>query len=553
MSDYEKIEQSYQQWREEVFGKSIARFPERLPRFSTISDLEVGELGAPQDFDNREQLGFPGEEPYTRGVYPTMYRGRLWTMRQFAGFGTPENTNQRYHYLLKQGTTGLSVAFHYPTLMGYDSDHERSRGEVGKCGVAIDSLRDMEVLFDGIDLEKITTSMTINGPAAILLMMYATVAEKQGADVKKISGTIQNDILKEYIAQKSWIYPPRQSMRIITDIFGYCIDEIPRWNTISISGYHIREAGSTAAQELAFTLADGLGYVQAGVEAGLNVDDFAPRLSYFFNAHSDFFEEIAKFRAARRIYAREMKKRFGAKKAASLSCRFHTQTAGCSLTAQQPYNNVIRTAVQALSAVIGGTQSLHTNSLDETLALPTEEAVTIALRTQQIIAHESGVAEVIDPFAGSYFVEQLTDRLEAEAMAYIEKIDELGGIIPAIEQGYPQMEIADAAYHYQKQVEAGEKTIIGINKFKVEEEPPIPLLKIDPEVERLQVENLHKVREKRNNTLVDQRLAELKSAAEGSDNLIPFIKRAVEEYATQGEICDALRDVFGEYQDPAYI
>jgi methylmalonyl-CoA mutase, N-terminal domain len=553
MSDYDKIEQSYQQWREEVFGKSIARFPERLPRFSTISDLEVGELAAPQDFDYDEKLGFPGEPPYTRGVYPTMYRGRLWTMRQFAGFGTPEDTNQRYHYLLGQGQTGLSVAFHYPTLMGYDSDHERSLGEVGKCGVAIDSLRDMEVLFDGINLEKITTSMTINGPAAILLMMYATVAEKQGADVKKISGTIQNDILKEYIAQKSWIYPPRQSMRIITDVFAHCIDEIPRWNTISISGYHIREAGSTAAQELAFTLADGLGYVQAGVEAGLDVDDFAPRLSFFFNAHSDFFEEIGKFRAARRIWAREMKKRFGAKNPASLSCRFHTQTAGCSLTAQQPYNNVIRTAIQAMSAVIGGTQSLHTNSLDETLALPTEEAVTIALRTQQIIAHESGVAEVIDPFAGSYFVEQMTDRLEEEAMVYIHKIDELGGIIPAIEAGYPQMEIGDAAYHYQQQVETGEKTIIGINKFNVAEEPPIPLLKLDPEVERLQVENLHKVRDKRNNTLVEARLAELKSAAEGTDNLVPFIKRAVEEYVTQGEICDALREVFGEYRDPAYI
>ncbi|MBN2493101.1 MAG: methylmalonyl-CoA mutase family protein [Deltaproteobacteria bacterium] len=542
-------------WTREELERVLSKMPERAPRFSTISDKEIPRLVCPEgdDFDYAAKLGFPGCYPYTRGVQPTMYRGRFWTMRQFAGFGTPEDTNARYRYLLDRGQTGLSVAFHYPTLMGYDSDHPRSLGEVGRCGVAVDSLRDMEVIFDGIPLDKVTTSMTINGPAGILLAMYIVVAEKQGVGADRIGGTIQNDILKEYIAQKSWIFPPRPSMRIITDILAYATEHVPRWNTISISGYHIREAGSTAAQELAFTLADGIGYVQAGVDAGLDPDDFAPRLSFFFNAHSDFFEEVAKYRAARRMWARFMKDRFGARKEASWKLRFHTQTAGCSLTAQQPTNNVARTALQALSAVLGGTQSLHTNSLDETLALPTEEAALVALRTQQIIAEETGVTNTIDPLGGSYFVEWLTDSLEAEAQAYIDKIDELGGIVRAIELGFPQKEIGDAAYRYQQQLERGEKCIVGVNKYVLEDEPPIPILKIEEEVERRQVENLRKVKSERDGDAVQRHLKRIDEAAREGGNLMEQFVDAVRVYCTLGEIIQTLKGVFGEHKDPGML
>ncbi|MBW2699853.1 MAG: methylmalonyl-CoA mutase family protein [Deltaproteobacteria bacterium] len=547
---------SKESWTREDLNKALDRHPERLDRFSTLSDKEIPRLVGPedmQDFNHAEALGLPGRYPYTRGVQPSMYRGRVWTMRQFAGFGTPADTNQRYRYLLGQGQTGLSVAFHYPTLMGLDSDHPRSLGEVGRCGVAVDSLRDMEVIFDGIPLDKVTTSMTINGPAGILLAMYIVVAEKQGVPADKIGGTIQNDILKEYIAQKSWIFPPRPSMRIITDILAYCTAKVPRWNTISISGYHIREAGSTAVQELAFTLADGIGYVQAGMDAGLDVDDFAPRLSYFFNAHGDFFEEIAKYRAARRMWAHLMKERFGAKKEASWKLRFHTQTAGCSLTAQQPMNNVVRTTLQALGAVLGGTQSLHTNSMDETFALPTENSVLVALRTQQIIAEESGVTNTIDPLGGSYFVEWLTDELEAEAQKIIDKIDEMGGIIRAIELGYPQKEIGDASYHYQKQLDRHEKIIVGMNKYIVEEEIPLPLLKIDPEVERRQVANLKEVRAGRDQAAVDKHLAKIEEVARDGGNLMEQFVGAVRVYCTQGEIIDTLKKVFGEHKDPGML
>ncbi|NMB73956.1 MAG: methylmalonyl-CoA mutase family protein [Myxococcales bacterium] len=543
-------------WTREELAKLLAESPERQKRFSSISDQEIPRLCTPDDcgsLDYLEHLGFPGRYPYTRGVQPSMYRGRLWTMRQFAGFGTPEDTNQRYRYLLSQGQTGLSVAFHYPTLMGYDSDHPRSRGEVGKCGVAVDSLRDMEVIFDRIPLDKVTTSMTINGPAGILLAMYIVVAEKQGVTPDRIGGTIQNDILKEYIAQKSWIFPPRPSMRIITDILAYCTRHVPRWNTISISGYHIREAGATAAQELAFTIADGIGYVQAGVDAGLDVDAFAPRLSFFFNAHADFFEEIAKYRAARRLWARIMRERFGARKEASWKLRFHTQTAGCSLTAQQPMNNVVRTTLQALSAVLGGTQSLHTNSMDETLALPTEASVTVALRTQQIIAEESGVTNTIDPLGGSYFVEWLTDEMEKQAQKYIDKIDQMGGIVRAIELGFPQREIGDAAYHYQQQVEKREKIIVGVNKYAMREEIPIPILKIDEEVERRQVENLKEVKRKRDQAAVKKELEKIEKAARSNENLMERFVDAVRVYCTLGEIIGVLRGVFGEHRDPGML
>jgi methylmalonyl-CoA mutase N-terminal domain/subunit len=543
-------------WTRQELETLLERFPERQERFSTISDKEIPRLVLPTDLDDPDypaKLGLPGRFPYTRGVQPTMYRGRLWTMRQFAGFGTPEDTNQRYRFLLAQGQTGLSVAFHYPTLMGYDSDHPRSLGEVGRCGVAVDSLRDMEVIFDGIPLDQVTTSMTINGPAGILLAMYIVVAEKQGVSPDRIGGTIQNDILKEYIAQKSWIFPPRPSMRIITDIMAYCTQHVPRWNTISISGYHIREAGSTAAQELAFTLADGIGYVQAAIDAGLDVDAFAPRLSYFFNAHSDFFEEIAKYRAARRMWARLMRERFGAKDETSWKMRFHSQTAGCSLTAQQPTINVVRTALQALSAVLGGTQSLHTNSLDETLALPTEEAVTVALRTQQIIAEETGVANTIDPLGGSFFIEWLTDQLEAEAQAYIDKIDDLGGIVRAIELGFPQKEIGDAAYHYQQQLERNEKVIVGVNKFVSETEIPIPILKIDPQVERRQVANLQEVKRRRDSAAVVRQLERIEAVAREGGNLMECFVDAVREYVTMGEIIQTLKGVFGEHKDPGML
>jgi methylmalonyl-CoA mutase N-terminal domain/subunit len=479
-----------------------------------------------------------------------MYRGRLWTMRQFAGMGSAEDTNRRFHYLLEHGETGLSTAFDMPTLMGYDSDSPMARGEIGKCGVAIDTLADMEILFDRIPLDQVTTSMTINPPATILLAMYIAVAEKNGVGRDKIGGTIQNDMLKEFIAQKTFMLPPEPSMRIIVDSVEFCTQEVPRWNTISISGYHIREAGSTAVQELAFTLADGIGSVQACIDRGLNVDDFAPRLSFFFNAHIDFFEEIAKYRAARRIWARVMKERFHAKMERSMLLRFHTQTAGCSLTAQQPYNNVVRTAYQALSAVLGGTQSLHTNSLDETMALPTEHAVTIALRTQQIIAEEIGVTNTIDPLGGSYFVEALTHEMERQAMDYINKIDDMGGILKAIEVGYPQHEIADAAYTYQTQVDAGEKVVVGVNKYRMKEELNIDLLHIDPEVERRQLQRLERIKAERDSAKVQACLQAIEDASRGKDNLLPHLIEAVRNYVTLQEICDTWRRVYGRYTDP---
>jgi len=526
---------------------------ERQKRFITVSGREIKRLYRPEDaaLDYENDLGDPGCFPFTRGIHDTMYRGRVWTMRQFAGFGTAEESNRRYKYLLANGQTGLSVAFDLPTIMGYDSDHPRADGEVGKLGVAIDSLADMEILFDGIPLDQVTTSMTINAPAAVLLAMYIAVAEKQGVSQRQISGTIQNDILKEYIAQKSYIFPPKPSMRIITDIFAYCAREVPRWNTISISGYHIREAGSTAVQELAFTLADGFAYVQAGIDAGLDVDEFAPRLSFFFNAHNDIFEEVAKYRAARRIWARVMKNKFKAKNPRSWLLRFHTQTAGCSLTAQQPELNIIRTAYQALAAVLGGTQSLHTNSMDEALALPSEEAVRIALRTQQILAEESGVVNTVDPLGGSYFIEHLTKKMEEEAYAYFDRIDALGGVIPAIEKGFFQREIADAAYDYQRRVQSGETAVIGVNRFATEEQPAIPLLKIDPAVQERQVDRLNRVRSTRDSARVAAALSRLEAAARGTDNLMPHILEAVKCYATLGEIMGTLRGVYGEYVEEA--
>ncbi len=543
-------------WTLEELAKVLEKHPERREKFTTLSDVEMQRVYSPADvgeLDYEKDLGMPGQYPFTRGIQPTMYRGRLWTMRQFAGFGTAKDTNQRYHYLLKNGQTGLSVAFHYPTLMGYDSDSDRSRGEVGKCGVAIDTLQDMETLFSGIPLDRITTSMTINPPASILLSMYLVVAEKQGIAWNKLGGTSQNDILKEYIAQKSWIFPPKPSLRLITDMIAFCTENVPLWNTISISGYHIREAGSTAAQELAFTLADGIGYVQACIDAGMDVDSFAGRLSYFFNSHSDFFEEIAKFRAARRIWARVMRERFGAKNPRSWMCRFHTQTAGCSLTAQQPYNNVVRTTLQALAAVLGGTQSLHTNSLDETLALPTEEAVTIALRTQQIIAEESGVINSIDPLGGSYQVEAMTNRIEQEALEYIRKIDDMGGIIAAIERGYPQQEIADAAFKYQRQLEKHEKEVVGVTKYNTDDDPGIPTLYIEEETERAQVAALQSIKQGRDPETVRRHIEKLKQVAATDENTMPHIINAVRDYVSLQEICDAFRSVFGEYRDPAYI
>lgn len=550
------LQKNLDKWNKETLEPTLAKRPERKENFTTLSDHDINRLYTPldiEDLDYQKDLGNPGEYPFTRGIHSTMYRGRLWTMRQFAGFGTAKDSNERYHYLLKQGQTGLSVAFHMPTIMGYDSDHDRSRGEVGKVGVSIDTLADMETLFDGIPLDQVTTSMTINAPASILWAMYLVVAEKQGVSWDKVGGTTQNDILKEYIAQKSWIYPPRPSMRLIVDMMEFAKDNVPRWNTISISGYHIREAGSTAAQELGFTLADGIGYVQHGVDRGMDVDEFAPRLSFFFNSHSDFFEEIAKFRAARRIWARTMKERFGAKSDKSMMCRFHTQTAGCSLTAQQPYNNVIRTTLQGMSAVLGGTQSLHTNSLDETLSLPTEEAVTLALRTQQIIAEESGIPATIDPFAGSYFVEKLTNEIEAKALEYIENIDKMGGIIEAIEKGYPQQEIGNSSYKYQRQVEEGDKTVVGVNKYVDESEQDVPILTISDEVEKIQIENVQSVKAKRDQARVNNALENLKQAAKGTDNVMPFIIDAVREYASLGEICDVFRECFGEYHDPKWL
>lgn len=539
-------------WKKEKYSKSFKSCAHEKRFFTTISGKKIKELYTPADldgFDVERELGFPGDYPYTRGIHPTMYRGRLWTMRQFSGFGTVEDSNRRYKYLLSHGQTGLSVAFHLPTLMGIDSDHPLARGEIGKCGVAVDSLADMEILFDGIPLDKVSTSMTINPPAAVLWAMYIAVAEKQGVSPKLISGTIQNDILKEYIAQKTFIFPPKPSMKLIVDTFEYGFKKVPRWNTISISGYHIREAGSTAAQELAFTLRDGIEYVEWALERGLKIDEFAPRLSFFFNAHNDFFEEIAKFRAARKIWAEVMKQRFGAKNQRSWWLRFHTQTSGVSLMAQQPYNNIVRVAIQALAAVMGGTQSLHTNSLDEPFALPSEDAVTIALRTQQIIAYESGVANCIDPLGGSYFVEKLTKEMEEEAKDYIKKIDDMGGMVKAIELGFPQREIADSAYDYQKAVEKKEKIIVGVNEFQMEHEP-IPILQIDESVAKQQLARLKDVKKTRNEALVQKNLMDLKKAAEDGQNLMSFILDCVRSYATLGEIINALKEVYGEYLEP---
>ncbi|MEO8432439.1 MAG: methylmalonyl-CoA mutase family protein [Acidobacteriota bacterium] len=539
---------------EEAAARSFEGRPARKSDFTTVSGAPVDPLAGPDTlagFDPERDLGWPGEFPYTRGVQPTMYRGRLWTMRQFAGFGTAKQTNERFHYLLSHGQTGLSTAFHLPTLYGYDSDHEMSRGEVGKCGVAVDSLRDMEVLFDGIDLGKVTTSMTINSTAPIALAMYLAVAEKHGTPWEKVGGTLQNDILKEYIAQKEYIFPPRPSMRLVTDQFSFCAKHVPRWNTISISGYHIREAGSTALQELAFTLRDGVEYVQYGIEAGLAVDEFAPRLSFFFNSHNDFFEEIAKFRAARRIWAKTMKERFGAKDPRSWMCRFHTQTAGCSLTAQQPYNNVVRTALQALAGVLGGTNSLHTNSLDEVLALPTDFAVKLALRTQQVIAHESGVANTIDPLGGSYFVEELTTNMERGCFDYFRRIDALGGMVEAIEAGFPQREIMDAAYAYQRAVDAKEKIVVGVNDFIEENEEPIETLYIDDAVEGQQKLAVAELRRTRDGKAVSSALATLRQACADGRNVMPPLVEAVKTYATVGEISDVMRDVFATYEEPA--
>src|SRR5512133_3905967 len=548
------IQERKEKWKA-VVAKNIARSPERKPQFLTSSTIEMERCFTP-GFDYPgydEQLGFPGEYPYTRGVQPTMYRGRFWTMRQYAGFGTAKESNERYKYLLQAGQTGLSVAFDLPTQMGYDSDAAMSQGEVGKVGVAIDSLADMEILFNGIPMDTVSTSMTINSTAAILLCMYIAVAEKQGVSADKISGTIQNDILKEYMARGTYIYPPKESMRIITDIFAYCKDHVPKWNTISISGYHIREAGSSAVQEVAFSLADGIAYVEAAIKAGLDVDEFAPRLAFFFNAHNNLFEEVAKFRAARRMWARIMRDRFQAKDPRSQMLRFHTQTAGCTLTAQQPDNNIMRVTMQALAAVLGGTQSLHTNSRDEALALPTEESVRIALRTQQVLAYESGVADSIDPLAGSFLVESLTDQIERDALEYINKIDQLGGAVEAISRGFQQKEIQDSAYAYQKSIEKNELIIVGVNKFTVQEPPPTGLLKVKEEVEISQKKSLGEMKAGRDAAEVKAALAALESAAKGTDNLMPHILVAVKTYATLGEIADVFRGVFGKHTETVVL
>jgi len=524
---------------------------ERPEAFKTMSGVKIDPLYTPEDLNNNynDEIGYPGEYPYTRGVYPTMYRGRFWTMRQYAGFGDAKQSNERYKYLLENGQTGLSVAFDLPTQIGYDSNNPICDGEIGKVGVAIDSLEDMEVLFDQIPLDKVSTSMTINAPASVLLAMYMVVAEKQGVSSDKLTGTIQNDILKEYIARGTYIFPPKASMRLVTDTFEYCSKNIPKWNTISISGYHIREAGSTAAQEIGFTLADGIAYTEAALKAGMGIDAFAGRLSFFFNAHNNLFEEVAKFRAARRLWAKIMAERFGAKKAKSLMLRFHTQTGGSTLTAQQPDNNIVRVAIQALSAVLGGTQSLHTNSKEEALALPAEESVRIALRTQQVIAYESGVTQTIDPLAGSYFVEALTDKLEAEAQAYIEKIDELGGMSTAIEQGYVQREIQREAYRTQKEIENNECVIVGLNKFSIKEDAPKNLLRVERRIQQEQIKRIEDLKSRRDNSEVKKSLEELKIACQGNDSLMPYIVASVRVYATLGEICNVMRDIFGEYKE----
>ena len=546
-----------ERWREETLEPTLKKMPERMKEFTTVSLAPIERLYTPSDvagIDFETEIGFPGEYPYTRGIHATGHRGRLWTMRQFAGFGSAFDTNKRFKYLLEHGQTGLSTAFDLPTLMGLDSDSPLSEGEVGKCGVAVSSLADMEVLFDGIPLEKVSTSMTINAPASMLLAMYLVVAEKQGADWRKISGTLQNDILKEFIAQKEWIYPPRPSMQLVIDTFKFCTDEVPRFNYVSVSGYHIREAGSTAVQELAFTLRDGIEYVQWAVDAGMDVDSFTPRLSFFFNAHNDFFEEIAKYRAARRIWARVMRERFGAKDPRSWQLRFHTQTAGVTLTAQQPYNNVARVAIQALAGVLGGTQSLHTNSLDETLALPSEHAATIALRTQQIIAHETGVTNTVDPLAGSYFVEKLTFEMEAAALDYIRKIDEMGGMVAAIDHGYPQREIQDSAYEFQKAVERDEKIIVGLNAFTEvpEDNPEPPVLIINDATGNLQKQRLADLRATRDTDRVIATLEALANGAAEGSNTMPLLIDCVRAYCTLGEMCDTLKEVYGEYQEPIF-
>ncbi len=542
---------SEKKWKEDIKNSS-----QRNYSFKSASGEDVDLLYYPEDNENNylDKLNFPGQFPYTRGIHPNLYRGKLWTMRQFAGFGTPAETNQRFKHLLEQGQTGLSVAFDMPTLMGYDADHPLSEGEVGMCGVAISSLIDMEILFDGIDLSKISVSMTINGPAVILFAFYVAVAQNQGVDISKLNGTLQNDILKEFIAQKEWIYPPVESMRIIMDMIQYCTKEMPKYNTISVSGYHIREAGSTAIQELAFTLADGFCYVEHAIKVGLDVDEFAPRLSFFFNSHLDFFEEIAKYRAARRIWAQVMKEKYGAKSERSLKLRFHTQTAGFSLTAQQPQNNISRTAFQGLAAVLGGTQSLHTNSMDETLALPSQHAAEIALRTQQLIAFETGVTNVVDPLGGSWYVEELTDKMEKEAYNYFSKIADLGGVIPAIEMGYFQREIAEAASDYQRRVDSKRRIVVGVNEFsKNNEEIEIPILEIRKEVEREQIEGLKSLREKRNEETVDAKLKSITDACRTKDNLIPLIIDAAQSHATLGELVTSMKVVFGEWQETAVV
>ncbi|GAB4473557.1 MAG: methylmalonyl-CoA mutase family protein [Anaerolineae bacterium] len=551
-----KLQQAYQQWEQETLNPALARSPERRERFTTSSGEELQRLYLPQDGcenDYLVKLGFPGEYPYTRGIQPTMYRGRFWTMRQYAGFGTAEESNRRYKFLLEQGQMGLSVAFDLPTQIGYDADDSMALGEVGKVGVSISSLHDMEMLFDGIPLDRVSTSMTINAPAAILLAMYIAVGKRQGVEPSALRGTIQNDILKEYVARGTYIFPPEPSMRLITDTFAYCSRYVPHWNTISISGYHIREAGSTAVQEVAFTLANGIAYVQRAIEAGLDVDTFGAQLSFFFNAHNNFLEEVAKFRAARRLWARIMRERFGATNPKALMLRFHTQTGGSTLTAQQPMNNVVRVTLQALAAVLGGTQSLHTNSMDEALALPTELAVQVALRTQQIIAHESGVADSIDPLAGSYLIEHLTDSIEAQAAEYIRQIDEMGGVLRAIEQGFINREIQEAAYRYQRQVETGEQVVVGVNAFTVEEEVPIEVLRVDPAIEARQRQRLAELRAGRDNEKVSALRSRLAEAARGTENLMPLFIECVENDVTLGEICGTLREVFHEYRPEQFF
>ncbi len=559
MLDKEKIKdikQKKEQWEGSTLRKVLDRFPERKKKFTTISGIEVDRLYTPLDienFDYNEKLGFPGEYPFTRGVQPTMYRGRLWTMRQYAGFGTAEETNKRFKYLLEQGQTGLSVAFHLPTQAGYDSDHPLSMGEVGKVGVAVDSIEDMKVLFDGIPLDKVTTSMTINAPATVLLAMYLAIAEEQGVPFDKVGGTVQNDVLKEIICRGQYIFPPQPTMRLTVDLIEYCYEHVPRWNTISISGYHIREAGATAAQEMAFTIADGIAYVQACIDRGLAVDSFAPRLSFFFNAFTNVLEEVAKFRAGRRYWAKIMKERFGAKNPKSMMMRYHVQTGGVTLTAQQPLNNIVRVALQAYATALGGAQSLHTNSYDEALCLPTEQAVTVALRTQQIVAEESGATETIDPLAGSYYVEAMTDKIEAQIDEYIKKIDELGGTLKAIELGYIQKEIQESAYRFQKEIESGERIYVGINKYVMEEPPLTNILKVDPRIGEMQIERLKKLRAERDQKRWKKALENLREVSKTDENVMPAVIEAVKARATVGEICDVWRDVYGEYRPKEFV